>query len=74
STPFAVDFQNKTIASNEKLVGDVLSNAKVYFMLGKYETKLSKKVDEALQSIIDYGPLKKLSEQWLGAAYSKEQY
>ncbi|ECK9882023.1 amino acid ABC transporter substrate-binding protein [Listeria monocytogenes] len=74
STPFAVDFQNKTSAIKEKVVGDVLSNAKVYFMLGKDETKLSKDVDEALQSIIDDGTLKKLSEKWLGADYSKEQY
>ncbi|HBI2244388.1 TPA: transporter substrate-binding domain-containing protein, partial [Listeria monocytogenes] len=67
-------FQNKTSAIKEKVVGDVLSNAKVYFMLGKDETKLSKDVDEALQSIIDDGTLKKLSEKWLGADYSKEQY
>ncbi len=74
STPFAVDFQNKTSPIKEKVVGDVLSNAKVYFMLGKNETELSKDVDKALQSIIDDGTLKKLSEKWLGADYSKEQY
>ncbi|EFR93036.1 L-cystine-binding protein TcyK, partial [Listeria innocua FSL J1-023] len=50
------------------------SNAKVYFMLGKNKTELSKDVDKALQSIIDDGTLKKLSEKWLGADYSKEQY
>ncbi|MGP2435648.1 amino acid ABC transporter substrate-binding protein, partial [Listeria monocytogenes] len=44
STPFAVDFQNKTSTIKEKVVGDVLSNAKLYFMLGKDETKLSKDV------------------------------
>lgn len=74
STPFAVDFQNKTSDIKEKVVGDVLSNAKVYFMFHKKETKLSKDVDKALQSIIDDGTLKKLSEKWLGADYSKSKY
>ncbi|MCX2854487.1 amino acid ABC transporter substrate-binding protein, partial [Bacillus sp. KeR2] len=41
STPFAVDFQNKTSAIKEKTVGGVLSNAKVFFMFNKNEQTLS---------------------------------
>lgn len=74
STPFAVDFQNKTSAIKEKTVGGVLSNAKVFFMFNKNEQTLSDDIDNALQEIIDDGTLKKLSEKWLGADYSKEQY
>ncbi|KDE23547.1 L-cystine-binding protein TcyJ [Bacillus subtilis] len=74
STPFAVDFQNKTSAIKEKTVGHVLSNAKVYFMFNKNEQTLSDDIDKALQEIIDDGTLKRLSLIWLGDDYSKEQY
>ncbi|PON01844.1 amino acid ABC transporter substrate-binding protein [Bacillus halotolerans] len=74
STPFAVDFQNKTSAIKEKTVGDALSNAKVYFMFNKNEQTLRKNIDKALQEIIDDGTLKELSLKWLGDDYSKEQY
>lgn len=58
STPFAVDFQNKTSAIKEKTVGGVLSNAKVFFMFNKNEQTLSDDIDKALQEIIDDGTLK----------------
>lgn len=74
STPFAVDFQNKTSTIKEKTVGNVLSNAKVYFMFNKNEQTLSDDIDKALQEIIDDGTLKRLSLKWLGDDYSKEQY
>lgn len=74
STPFAVDFQNKTSPIKEKVVGDVLSNQKVYFMFNKGDTQLSGEIDKALREIIKDGTLKKLSEKWLGADYSKASY
>ncbi len=52
----------------------MLSNAKVFFMFNKNEQTLSDDIDKALKEIIDDGTLKKLSEKWLGADYSKEQY
>ncbi|MDI2601449.1 transporter substrate-binding domain-containing protein, partial [Listeria monocytogenes] len=65
---------NKTSTIKEKTVGNVLSNAKVYFMFNKNEQTLSDDIDKALQEIIDDGTLKRLSLKWLGDDYSKEQY
>jgi L-cystine transport system substrate-binding protein len=72
STQFAVDFMNKSVDAQEKTVGPVLTNSKVYFILRKDETELSQKLDEAIKSIKADGTLSKLSVQWLGRDYSNE--
>lgn len=74
STPFAVKFQNESSPIKEKVVGDVLSDSKVYFMFDKKDKTLNKEVDKALKEIIDDGTLKKLSEKWLGGDYSKSSF
>lgn len=70
ATPFAVDFSNKANDAQQKIVGDVIINSKVYFMFNKNEYDLSKKVDEALKQLKKNGTLKKLSTKWLGADYT----
>ncbi|MBE3570814.1 MAG: amino acid ABC transporter substrate-binding protein [Bacillales bacterium] len=70
STPFAVDFLNKSADAQEKVVGNTLSDSKVYFLFKKDETKLQKRVDEALRELKKEGVVKKLSQKWLGADYS----
>ncbi|MGX2959016.1 transporter substrate-binding domain-containing protein [Peribacillus sp. JNUCC 23] len=72
STPFAVDFQNEQADAEQKVVGDVLSNSKVYFMLRKDESDLKQAIDGALKEIKADGTLKKLSTKWLGADYSEQ--
>jgi L-cystine transport system substrate-binding protein len=72
STQFAVDFMNKSVDAQEKTVGPVLTNSKVYFILRKDETELSQKLDEAIKSIKADGTLSKLSVHWLGRDYSNE--
>lgn len=74
STPFAVKFQNETSSIKEKVVGNVLSDSKVYFMFNKDNQKLSNEVDKALKEITKDGTLKKLSLKWLGADYSKSSF
>ncbi|MCY1048627.1 amino acid ABC transporter substrate-binding protein [Mammaliicoccus sciuri] len=74
TTPFAVDFQNKTSPIKQKSVGPVLSNSKVYFMFNKQNKPLSKDVDKALKEIKEDGTLEKLSKKWLGENYAKSSY
>lgn len=70
STQFAVDFLNKAVDAQQKTVGPTLSNSKVYFILRKDESDLSKRIDEAVKEIKKDGTLKKLSTRWLGADYT----
>lgn len=72
STPFAVDFINKAADAEQKVVGNPLSNSKVYFLLRKDETKLQKDIDSALKEIKNDGTLTKLSTEWLGKDYTTE--
>ncbi|SFJ77137.1 transporter substrate-binding domain-containing protein [Thermoflavimicrobium dichotomicum] len=72
STQFAVDYNNKTVDAQQKTVGPVLTNSKVYFILRKDEKKLSDRIDQALKEIKADGTLSILSVKWLGADYSKE--
>ncbi|WP_281503659.1 amino acid ABC transporter substrate-binding protein [Ectobacillus sp. JY-23] len=72
ATPFAVDFNNKAIDAQQKVVGDIIINSKVYFLFNKEETDLQAKTDQAIRKLKADGTLKKLSKQWLGDDYSVE--
>ncbi|MCY7748601.1 sulfur-containing amino acid ABC transporter substrate-binding protein TcyJ [Bacillus inaquosorum] len=74
STPFAVDFQNKTHAFRQKTVGDVLLDTEVYFMFNKGSQTLADATDQAIKKLEKNGTLKKLSRKWLGADYSKSSF
>ncbi|MBZ5517318.1 amino acid ABC transporter substrate-binding protein [Bacillus sp. KS1] len=74
STPFAVEFQNKTHAFKQKTVGDVLLDTEVYFMFNKNSQTLADDTDRAIQKLEKDGTLKRLSEKWLGADYSKSSF
>ncbi|MDR4946712.1 transporter substrate-binding domain-containing protein [Neobacillus cucumis] len=70
TTPFAVDFLNKSVDAQEKVVGEPLLNSKVYFLLRKDETPLQKRIDEALIELKKEGVVSELSKKWLGADYT----
>jgi L-cystine transport system substrate-binding protein len=70
TTPFSVDFLNKSVDAQEKVVGDPLLNSKVYFLLRKDETPLQKRIDEALVELKKEGVVSELSKKWLGADYT----
>lgn len=70
TTPFAVDFLNKSVDAQEKVVGEPLLNSKVYFLLRKDETTLQKKIDAALVELKKEGVVSELSKKWLGADYT----
>jgi L-cystine transport system substrate-binding protein len=70
TTPFSVDFNNDAVDAQQKVVGEPLLNSKVYFLLRKDETKLQKKIDEALVELKKEGVVSKLSKKWLGADYT----
>ncbi|PLS05377.1 transporter substrate-binding domain-containing protein [Neobacillus cucumis] len=70
TTPFSVDFLNKSVDAQEKVVGEPLLNSKVYFLLRKDETPLQKRIDEALVELKKEGVVSELSKKWLGADYS----
>lgn len=74
STPFAVDFQNKTQSAKQKTVGKVILDTKVYFIFAKNNKKLADEVDTAIKELEKDGTLKKLSEKWLGGDYSKSSF
>jgi len=70
TTPFSVDFLNKQVDAQEKVVGEPLLNSKVYFLLRKNETPLQKRIDEALVELKKEGVVGELSKKWLGADYT----
>jgi L-cystine transport system substrate-binding protein len=70
TTPFSVDFLNKSVDAQQKVVGEPLLNSKVYFLLRKDETPLQKKIDEALIELKKEGVVSELSKKWLGADYT----
>jgi L-cystine transport system substrate-binding protein len=70
TTPFSVDFLNKSVDAQEKVVGDPLLNSKVYFLLRKDEIPLQKRIDEALVELKKEGVVSELSKKWLGADYT----
>src|SRR4051794_10899228 len=70
TTPFSVDFLNKSVDAQQKVVGEPLLNSKVFFLLRKDETPLQKKIDEALVELKKEGVVSKLSKKWLGADYT----
>ncbi|MEH7120655.1 transporter substrate-binding domain-containing protein [Neobacillus vireti] len=70
TTPFSVDFLNKSVDAQEKVVGEPLLNSKVYFLLRKDETPLQKRIDEALVELKKEGVVSELSKKWLGADYT----
>lgn len=70
TTPFSVDFLNKQVDAQEKVVGEPLLNSKVYFLLRKDETPLQKRIDEALVELKKEGVVGELSKKWLGADYT----
>ncbi|WP_160719325.1 transporter substrate-binding domain-containing protein [Bacillus sp. USDA818B3_A] len=70
TTPFSVDFNNKQVDAQEKVVGEPLLNSKVYFLLRKDETPLQKRIDEALVELKKEGVVGELSKKWLGADYT----
>ncbi|MBV7318498.1 MULTISPECIES: amino acid ABC transporter substrate-binding protein [Bacillus] len=74
STPFAVDFQNKTHAFRQRTVGDVLLDTEVYFMFDKGSQTLADDTDQAIKKLEKDGTLKRLSQKWLGADYSKSSF
>jgi ABC-type amino acid transport substrate-binding protein len=67
-----VEFNNKAIDAQQKVVGDIIINSKVYFLFNKEETDLQIKTDQAIRKLKADGTLKKLSKQWLGDDYSVE--
>ena len=70
TTPFSVDFLNKSVDAQQKVVGEPLLNSKVFFLLRKDETPLQKKIDEALIELKKEGVVSELSKKWLGADYT----
>jgi L-cystine transport system substrate-binding protein len=72
ATPFAVDFSNKAVDAEQKVVGDIIINSKVYFLFNKAESDLKEQVDKALKQLKENGTLTKLSKKWLGDDYSVE--
>lgn len=72
ATPFAVDFSNKAVDAEQKVVGDIIINSKVYFLFNKAESELKEQVDEALKQLKENGTLANLSKKWLGDDYSVE--
>ncbi|MGG1674787.1 transporter substrate-binding domain-containing protein [Neobacillus sp. NRS-1170] len=70
TTPFSVDFNNKAVDAQQKVVGEPLLNSKVYFLLRKDETPLQKRIDEAIVELKKEGVVSELSEKWLGADYT----
>ncbi|MDN3016902.1 transporter substrate-binding domain-containing protein [Paenibacillus sp. BSR1-1] len=70
TTPFSVDFLNKSVDAQQKVVGEPLLNSKVYFLLRKDETPLQKRIDEALVELKKEGVVSELSKKWLGADYT----
>ncbi|MEH7334690.1 transporter substrate-binding domain-containing protein [Neobacillus drentensis] len=70
TTPFSVDFLNKSVDAQQKVVGEPLLNSKVYFLLRKDETPLQKRIDEAIVELKKEGVVSELSKKWLGADYT----
>ncbi|WP_350019483.1 amino acid ABC transporter substrate-binding protein [Priestia flexa] len=73
ATPFAVDFSNQALSFQQKVVGDIVINSKVYFMFNKSDQQLAKEVDKAIAKLKKDGTLTKLSEKWLGEDYTVEE-
>lgn len=72
STPFAAAIYNENANAQQKVVGDALSNSKVYFLFDKQGQELSNRIDEALKELKATGVISELSEKWLGADYTVE--
>lgn len=70
STPFAVDIYNELVDAQQKVVGEPLSNSKVFFIFNKEDEKLAKRIDEALVQLKKDGVISELSKKWLGADYT----
>ncbi|WP_223588018.1 transporter substrate-binding domain-containing protein [Neobacillus bataviensis] len=70
TTPFSVDFLNKSVDAQQKVVGEPLLNSKVFFLLRKDETPLQKRIDEAIVELKKEGVVSELSKKWLGADYT----
>lgn len=72
STPFAVDLVNEMADAQQKVVGDQLTNSKVYFLFQKDGSELADRIDEALVELKKEGVLSELSLKWLGADYTSD--
>ncbi|MBU3568933.1 DUF4275 family protein [Priestia aryabhattai] len=70
ATPFSIDFSNQALKFQQKTVGDIVINSKVYFMFNKKDEKLKSEVDQAIKKLKKDGTLKKLSTKWLGEDYT----
>lgn len=51
-----------------------LLDTEVYFMFNKNSQTLADDTDRAIQKLVRDGTLKRLSEKWLGADYSKSSF
>lgn len=69
------DFALKSYPNGDKLktVGDPLTQSDVLFVLRKDEQELSDKLDTAIKELKADGTLSKLSIQWLGEDFTKNQ-
>lgn len=70
TTPFAADSYNELANAQQKVVGEPLSNSKVYFLFNKEDEKLASRIDEALKQLKADGVISELSKKWLGADYT----
>ena len=70
TTPFATDIYNELADAQQKVVGEPLSNSKVFFLFNKDDEKLAARIDEALKELKENGVISELSKKWLGADYT----
>lgn len=70
TTPFAANIYNELADAQQKVVGEPLSNSKVYFLFNKEDEKLANRIDEAVKQLKEEGTISELSKEWLGADYS----
>ena len=65
-----IAYQTKYLGLNVKCVGEPIDDDFSYFLLGKNQTDLQKKIDKALEEVINDGSLSALCIKWLGADYT----
>lgn len=65
-----IAYQTQYLGLDLKVVGEPVDNDFSYFLLGKDQEELRKKIDKALEEVIADGSLAALCVKWLGADYT----
>ncbi|MEY8741346.1 transporter substrate-binding domain-containing protein [Bacillales bacterium AN1005] len=70
-TKFDVNKLNEQFKADLKTLGEPAYVSKTYYLYSKDDTKLQEDIDGALEELIDEGKLAEISQEVLGADYTK---